>query len=519
MNIQPSGSFTQQEENAAAIPSHAGMMLHMQDICKDFSSVSVLKNVQISLQKGEVLALMGENGAGKSTLMKILCGIHQPTAGTIKLDGNTVAPGNVSDAMQLGFILIHQELNLLDNLDIAGNLFLGREFRTRLGLLDKKKLYAEAEKALQQVGLNIDPHISVAELSIAQQQLVEIAKALSQNAKILVMDEPTSSLTLKETEQLFQTILQLKEQGVSIIYISHRLNEIIRIADRAVVLRDGKNSGELSKNELNHENLIRLMVGRDIQFNERSLTKFYGEPKVFRLEALRTSRFPDREVTMQIQSGEIVGISGLIGSGRTELAETIFGIRHAVGGTLSMNGHDIKILHPRHALDKGIFLVPEDRKKQGIFTEMSITENISMPNLSKYARASIINRQLEESAATGQVKAMNVKCNSPHDLLKNLSGGNQQKVAIAKWLAMQPAMIIFDEPTRGVDIGAKDEIYKMMRQLSNEGIIVMVISSDMEEIIRISDRVIVMCEGQITGELYPADYTEENIMALAVGNA
>ena len=259
------------------------------------------------------------------------------------------------------------------------------------------------------------------------------------------------------------------------------------------------------------------MVGRDIQLTDRVLTKFSGKHNSFRLQALRTTRFPQQELMLEIRSGEIVGVSGLIGSGRTELAETIFGIRQAAGGTMFINGHELIITNPRHALKNGIFLVPEDRKKQGVFTDMSIAENISMPSLNKYAKRSIINRDKEDVEAAEQVKAMNVKCQSTHDLLKNLSGGNQQKVAIAKWLSMSPVMIIFDEPTRGVDIGAKDEIYKIMRALSDNGIMIMVISSDMEEIIRISDRVIVMSEGKITGELYPPDYTEENIMSLAVG--
>ena len=494
-------------------------ILKMDGINKTFGVVPVLKNVELSVYKGEVLALMGENGAGKSTLMKILCGIHQATSGTILINDEIVPISDIADAMNLGFVLIHQELNLLDNLDVAGNLFLGREPVNKFRLVDRNKLYQDAEKVLAMVGLDIVPTIMISELSLAQQQLIEIAKALSQQAKILIMDEPTSSLTLKETEKLFETIRDLKAKGVTIIYISHRLNEIMEIADRAVVLKDGRNSGILFKDEITHNNLVRLMVGRDIEKPNRTYNKKDDSSLKFTVNALRTERYPQHELTFDIHPGEILGISGLIGSGRTELAESIFGIRKIQSGSFSLGQQALKITSVRDAIESGIFLIPEDRKKHGIFTDLNLIENISLPDLKNYASFGFIDQDKEKGSAEKQMKMLNIKAASASSNLSNLSGGNQQKVAIGKWLNQTPALIIFDEPTRGVDVGAKNEIYEIMRSLSANGVMILVISSDLEEIINISDRLLVMHEGQITGELFPSDFTEEKIMLHAVGHA
>jgi ribose transport system ATP-binding protein len=490
-------------------------LLKMAGICKKFGDFDVLSSVDINVFKGEVIALLGENGAGKSTLMKILCGIYKQDGGEIFLDGKKLMIENVSDAMKLGIILIHQEINLLDNLDVAGNIFLGREPLKKFKLIDEAKMYREAQKLLDVLRLKISPKTLVSQLSIAEQQMIGIAKALSQEAKILILDEPTSSLTFEETEILFKVIKDLASKNVTLIYISHRLPEIIKIADRAIVLRDGRNSGELRKDEISYDNMIKLMIGRDMLPPPERETN-HSSSYNFDAVNIRTLKYPACENDLRISRGEILGIAGLVGAGRTELINSLFGIGR-LAGSISIDGKKMKITRPADAIKNGIYLVPEDRRKQGIIPDMNVTENISLTNLQAYATLGLVSVKKEEKASLNQSKSLNIRSPSLRSALKNLSGGNQQKVAVGKWMAMSPKLIIFDEPTRGVDVSAKGELYRIIGRLAEAGVMILVVSSDMEEIMSISDRIIIMHEGKISGELTRADFNEETIMRLAVG--
>ena len=492
-------------------------LLEMRGICKRFPGVVALDEVSIQVRPGEVLALMGENGAGKSTLMKILGGVYQPDGGELCFDGRRVTISGVNDSIDLGIAFIHQELNVLDNLDVAANVFLGREpLHTPFRLIDRKKIHADTKPFLERLGLDIPTDTRLDQLSIAYQQMVEIAKALSLNAKIIIMDEPTSSLTLSETERLLQVVRELREQGVSVIYISHRLGEVHECADRVVVLRDGKNAGELAKEEIDHDRLVTMMVGREIK-------SFYVESKAmktpgyFRVRDMRSSMFPDKTVSFDASAGEILGFAGLVGAGRSEIAKAIVGLDDTSVGTVHLGGREIPIRVPKDAVGNGICLVPEDRRSEGLVVGMSIRENITLPALADYARKGLIQRELEDNVSREQIDAMKVKTPGAETLVLNLSGGNQQKVVLGKWLATKPKVVILDEPTRGIDVGAKSEIYRLMRDLAEKGAVILMISSDMEEILHVSDRVAVMHEGAITGILDRKHCTEENIMQLAVG--
>jgi ribose transport system ATP-binding protein len=490
----------------------------MRGVEKRFGGVRALKGVDFEVRAGEVVALAGENGAGKSTLMKILGGVHQPDAGEVLIDGEPVAIHSVADATRYGISFIHQELNVLDNLDVAANVFLGRE-PLRGGLLqlvDSKRMHKEAAVYLERLGLDIPTNTLLSRLSIARQQMVEIAKALSLKARILIMDEPTSSLTLTETARLLEVVRELRSQGVAIIYISHRLNEMEHIADRVVVLRDGANVGSLAGEEITHDRMVKMMVGRD-------LDKFYQEPQAetvagyFEITGLHTSRYPNHKVSFGVGKGEIVGLAGLVGAGRTEVAQALFGIDGAIQATIKLDGRVLQIRSPQDAIRHGIYLIPEDRRNAGLITEIPIRENITLPSLERYAKAGLIAFDRERKAATEICRKMNVKAPSVEERVINLSGGNQQKVVLAKWLSLEPKVLIFDEPTRGVDVGAKAEIYALMRGLAESGVAILMISSDMEEVLHISDRVAVMHEGVLTGILDRPDCAEENIMRLAVG--
>lgn len=489
--------------------------LKMAGISKGFNGVPVLENVDFSIAKGEVVALMGENGAGKSTMMKILSGVYEPDDGTISLDSNEEKIPSVKDAMRLGVVLIHQELNLVNNLDVASNIFLGREPLRRFGIVQKKNLYEQARQILDKLRVVIPVDALVDQLSIGEQQMIEIAKAVSQNARILIMDEPTSSLTIKETKILFDVIRDLKAKGVSIIYISHRLSEVYEIADRAVVLKDGRNSGELLKGEINYDNIFKLMVGRSLEIP--TVNTLTTAPRYdFFVSDLRTWKHPQKRVSFKISRGEIVGLAGLMGAGRTEVANTIFGIVRKEGGSVYLNGNEVDIETPSDAIERGIFLIPEDRRAQGIISEMDIVDNITITNLDSYAVFKLIQRKVTNAVSEKQSRQLNIASAMRNPLVKYLSGGNQQKVAIAKWLALNPNLIIFDEPTRGVDVGAKSEIYNIMRQLANSNAMILMVSSDMEEVMMVSDRILVMNEGEITGELQRSEFSEEKIIRLAV---
>ena len=495
----------------------ADPLLQMKGIVKRFQGVTALRSVDFEIFPGEVLALIGENGAGKSTLMKILGGVHQPDEGVINLDGKPVTFHSVSESIAKGIGFIHQELNLLDNLDVAGNVFLGREpvWGGPLRMLDYGKMRQDTEVHLKRLGMQISSRTSLATLSLAQQQMIEIAKALSLHARILIMDEPTSSLTLSETARLLDVVKQLRSEGVSIIYVSHRLSEITEIADRVTVLRDGANAGGLSKSEITRERMVKMMIGRDLE-------DFYVQPEstprpgFFEVKGLRTARFPKREVSFSVGQGEILGMAGLVGAGRTEVAQAICGIDKPQAGSMTIDQKPIQIQSPKDAVAHGIYLVPDDRRRFGLVIDMSVLENMTLPALSRYSSQGIINRKAEHKAAEEGVKKLNVKTHSVDARVGNLSGGNQQKVILAKWLALNPKVLILDEPTRGIDVGAKAEIYSLLRALAKEGVAIIAISSDMEEVLGISDRVAVMHEGSLTGILKRQDLNEEAIMKLAV---
>ena len=484
-------------------------------IGKQFPGVRALHNVDLTLFQGEVLSLVGENGAGKSTMMKILAGIHVPNKGVIELDGNEVEITTVREAQKHGIALIHQELNLCDNLDIAANIFLGNEPHSG-GVIDRNRMHKESEQYLKRVGLEFSTETLIAGLTIGHQQLVEISKALSVNARIIIMDEPTSSLSQKESEKLFEVIRDLKNQGISIIYISHRLGEVMELSDRVSVLRDGENAGELVGDEITHDAMVKLMVGRDLsQFYNRTSTTL-GEV-VLEVEKLRSPSYPNDEISFSVRSGEIVGIAGLVGAGRTELLQTIFGVTPAVGGTMKLKGEKLMPKNTLDAINSGVVLAPEDRKRHGLVLEMSVSENTSLARLRRDQKVGMINFNSEAELVEKTIDSLNIKTPNSAQVVQYLSGGNQQKVVLGKWLSMNPSLLLLDEPTRGIDIGSKQEIYKLMENLAASGVAVIFVSSEMEEILGMADRVLVMHEGVITGELSREQLDEETIMQLATG--
>jgi len=491
-------------------------LLKAQGLTKRFPGVVALNDVSLDVGRGESVAVIGENGAGKSTLMKILAGIYRPDAGTLEFEGTGVELGSVRQAQQYGISLIHQELNLADNLDVAGNVFLGRE-PSRFGLIWRKPMLKETDEWLDRLGANFDAGTSVASLSLGQQQLVEIAKALSMRAKLIIMDEPTSSLSTRETEALFAVIRSLKANGMSILYISHRLGEVTALADRVVALRDGKNAGELAREEIKHDTMVRLMVGRDLSQVYAHQPRQSGEP-VLEARKLRTQGKPEKELSFTLRRGEIVGVAGLVGSGRTEMLRALFGVEPAVGGEILLEGRAIRVRHPEDAMTAGIALTPEDRKALGVFLPESVQWNIGLPSLSMHQRGwGFRGMRAEREVATQYAAKLRVKTASLETAVGTLSGGNQQKVALAKWLALKPKVLLLDEPTRGIDVGAKSEIYQLMEELAAQGMGILFVSSEMEEVLAMSDRVLVMHEGGISGELPRAALSEEAIMRLATG--
>ncbi|HXI73771.1 MAG TPA: sugar ABC transporter ATP-binding protein [Verrucomicrobiae bacterium] len=491
-------------------------LLSMRGVSKRFPGVIALDNVSLEVGKGEVLALCGENGAGKSTLMKILGGVYQPGGGEILIDGQPVKINNVTDAMKYGIAFIHQELNVLDNLDVAANVFLGREPKNSIGLINSKKIHADTEPLLKRLGLDVSSRTRLDRLPLAQQQMVEIAKALSLNSRIIIMDEPTSSLTLQETDRLLELVCELSEQGVSVIYISHRLGEIEHCADRVVVLRDGKNAGELPLAEVSHDRIVSLMVGREIKssYTTSTTTK---TPGFFKVRNARSSRYPAKTVEFDATRGEILGFAGLVGAGRSEIIKAIVGLDAGGGAEVSIGEDRVFITSPADAIGHGIYLVPEDRRGEGLVTGMTVRENTTLPSLEKYSTFHLISRERERKVTNEQIASLKIKTPGSEALVVNLSGGNQQKVVLGKWLSMSPKVMILDEPTRGIDVGAKAEIYRLMRELAERGGVILMISSDMEEVLNVSDRVAVMHEGRITGVLDRAHCNEENVMNLAVG--
>jgi ribose transport system ATP-binding protein len=494
------------------------VLLELAGVTKVYPGVTALDNITLSVGRGEVLGLIGENGAGKSTLMKILGGVVAPTSGTIRIDGRDHAMLSVTESMRAGIAFVHQELNLFENLDVAANVGMGRE---PLGfgplmLVDRKRLRDRVAPLLQRLGADFGPDTPVEGLSIAQRQLVEIAKALSIDARIIIMDEPTSSLTLQETERLLQVIAELRANLVSIIYISHRLGEVKACADRVICLRDGRIVGELTRAEIDHATMIRLMIGRDLK---ALYIPPAAEPRDggFELSNVVTKDFPDQQVSLSVRHGEILGLAGLVGSGRTSLARGIFGIDPIIGGEIRLDGTTVTIASPRQAIRKGIYLVPEDRKRAGLVLDLPLVQNITLANLMAHARALLVDRGSELAASRTQRIRLSIKAQADQTNVETLSGGNQQKVVLAKWLSMRPRVVIFDEPTRGVDVGAKNEIYILMRDLADHGVSILMISSDMEEVIGVSDRIAVMHEGAISGVLERPQFSEYNVLHLAIG--
>lgn len=492
------------------------MLLEVRGVTKSFPGVQALRGVDLALGHGEVLAVLGENGAGKSTLMKILAGVQAADEGVFVLEGEEVRIDSVRAAMAVGIALIHQELNLAENLEVAANIFLGRELR-RFGFLDDEAMREEATKFLAMVGLEVDPATEVGTLPIGKQQLVEIAKALSVDARVLIMDEPTSSLSQSEAEQLFVVIKSLVSRGVSIIYISHRLSEIVQIADRVMVLRDGENAGALTGVEIDHEAMVQLMVGRDLdRFYQRTQHPL-GEMRL-EVRGLRTVAYPDHETSFQLAAGEVVGVAGLVGAGRTEMLEALFGVVPSLAGEVLINGTQVRISSPQEAIAAGLALVPEDRKTQGAILDMSILENTSIASLRRDARGgAFLNLEAEKDLAQEGIKNLSISTPGEEQLVRYLSGGNQQKVVLAKWLAMKPQVLLLDEPTRGIDVGAKEEIYGLIEALAQQGMAILFVSSELEEVMGLSDRVLVMHEGAISGELRGDECSEEGIMSLATG--
>lgn len=493
-------------------------LLAAQNLSKQFAGVYALRDVNLSIPRGEVLAVIGENGAGKSTLMKILSGVIQPDAGTILWLGNPVSFRRTADAIQQGISLIHQELNLVDNLSIAENLFLGREPH-RFGFVQRRKLILAAEGYLAQVGLDVNPADSLSRLSIAEKQLVEIAKAVSTGAQVLIMDEPTSSLSNRETERLFELVDTLRAAGTSIIYISHRLAEVTRLADRVEVLRDGRGVGSIPRQRISHDTMVRAMVGRDPQsLVPRSSAELGPLSLEVRLEVRELCvEATDTTVNLQVHGGEMVVIAGLIGAGRTELLETIFGVRRPVEGSIQVDGQPLASGNLRAAIAAGLAMVTEDRKATGLHLQSSVTQNMTIVSLSQAPSAPRIDPKWEAARTGEQIQSLGIKAASPKIAVASLSGGNQQKIAIAKWLIDPPKVMLLDEPTRGVDVGARHEIYLVLRRLADQGVAILIVSSDLEEVIGIADRVVVMHEHRITGQLTGDRITESAIMNLAVG--
>ncbi len=492
-------------------------ILEMRGISKSFPGVKALKKVDFALRAGEVHCLIGENGAGKSTLIKIISGAHSPDSGEIYFQGQLVNELNAQKARQLGVSVIYQEMNLIPQLSVAENIFLGNEpTRTRLGFVHKKQLIEKTQAILQEIGVSIHPHKLVRDLSTAEQQMVEIAKALALDKEILIMDEPTASLTAQNTEDLFRIIKRLTKRGVSIIYISHRLQELSIIADRVTVLRDGAHISTFAWGKVTTSELITMMVGREVKPVAMARNRQIGQECVLEVEGLRKE--PQvKEVSFRAYQGEIVCFAGLVGSGRTETMRLIFGADPRDSGQIFLHGKELRLRSPADAVQKGIGMLTEDRKGQGLVLGLPVRENMTLASLANFLKWGRINRAYEGQVVDEQVKTLNIVTPSIEHLARNLSGGNQQKVVLAKWLLTESKVLIFDEPTRGVDVGAKEEIYEIMRFLAQQGVTILMVSSDLPEVLRMGDRIIVMSEGKITGELSRDEATQEKLMALMLG--
>src|SRR5271170_203849 len=491
-------------------------LISIQKLTKSFPGVRALHDVQFELMAGEIHALMGENGAGKSTLMKILAGVYTKDAGEILFNGQPVAFANPREAQAMGIGIIHQELQLMNHLTVAQNIFIGREPRGRFGVfLDEEKLNAKAREILARMHLSLDPRAIVGALTVAKQQMVEIAKALSFDSRVLIMDEPTSALNDAEIAELFRIIRELKSRGVGVIYISHKMDELKQISDRVTVLRDGEYVATVATKDTTVEAVIGMMVGRtltDVSPSQRSERQGAAALEVKGLNAGPLVR----DVSFSLYKGEILGFAGLMGAGRTEVARAVFGADPKTSGEIIVNGAKAAINSPSHAVARGIGYLSEDRKRFGLATGMDVESNIVMSNLAKFLSLNFFLRKLQiRKTASRFISLLNIRTPSPTQQVRLLSGGNQQKIVVAKWLERDCDVLFFDEPTRGIDVGAKSEIYKLLRSLADEGKAIVMISSELPEILRMSDRIVVMCEGRITGELLAKDATQERVMHLA----
>lgn len=491
------------------------MEVKMTGIKKSFGSNSVLRGVDFDIQAGEVHALMGENGAGKSTLMNILTGLHKSDAGEIRIDGEEKRFENPKEAEDYGISFIHQEMNTWPEMTVLENLFIGKEFKNKLGIVQTKKMRALAEKTFNELGVTLDLDEDVKNLSVGQQQMIEIAKSLMTNAKVIIMDEPTAALTEREIDILFKIIRTLTDKNVSIIYISHRMEEIFKISDRITVMRDGVSIDTSLTATTNNDEVVRKMVGRDL---EDYYPEKHSEIKdvVFEVRDL-TQKDRFQNISFQVKSGEIVGFSGLMGAGRTEIMRSIFGVDPLDKGEIFLEGKKITINNPSSAIKEGIGFLTENRKEEGLILDYSLRDNISLPSIDGFIKKGIIDTKAESEFATMLMKRLKVKAESEFDAASSLSGGNQQKVVLAKWIGIGSKVLILDEPTRGVDVGAKREIYQLMNELADRGVAIIMVSSDLPEILGVSDRVIVVHEGNIAGELSKSEATEEKIMKLATG--
>ncbi|MHC4832428.1 MAG: sugar ABC transporter ATP-binding protein [Planctomycetota bacterium] len=500
--------------DAASSREHSGApLLEARGVSKRFGAVRALDEVSCTVRSGEVLAVVGENGAGKSTLMKILAGVHEPDAGEIRFEGRTVRMRSVRHAQDRGIALVHQELNLAENLDVAANIVLGREPR-RLGVLDGRGAERIATAALEKVGLAIPPRTPVASLGVGARQLVEIAKSLAAEARVLILDEPTASLSKAEADRLIGLVSQLRERGTAVVLISHRLDEVLRMADRIVVLRDGRQRGELDRANATREKIVSLMVGRDVATVERREI----ETGAVRLavKGVCSEIHPRHAVDLEVRGGEVVGLAGLVGSGRTELLETIFGVRRARAGVVEIEGVGLPSGDPRTAVARGVALVPEDRGRHGLFLPDPVRLNFAMATLSEHARGGMLSFQAIRRLADRLARDLHLRPPDHGRAAGTLSGGNQQKVVLGRWIALAPKVLLLDEPTRGVDVGARAEIHTIVRDLAAKGCAVLFASSELDEVLSLADRIVCLREGEVTGELAAAEASEEAVMSRLV---
>ncbi|MFA6775192.1 MAG: sugar ABC transporter ATP-binding protein [Sphaerochaetaceae bacterium] len=488
-------------------------IVEMEHVSKSFPGVLALDDVSFSLKSGECMALLGENGAGKSTLMKILSGVYTRDSGTIRIFGNEVGEITPNIAKKLGVAIIHQELNMCQHLTVAENIFLGREICRRNGVLDQAEMVRQSMAILNELSIDLDPNALVGELAVSKQQMVEIAKALSVNAKILIMDEPTSSLTSKEIKELFRIIMALKKEGHGIVYISHRLEELQYIVDRVTIMRDGRFIMQGNFKDLTMGQIVSYMVGREIKEKFPRVECPVGRP-IFEVKNLNAGKMV-HDVSFSVREGEILGIAGLMGAGRTETTRAIFGADPKQSGEIFLDGKPVRINRPVDAIRQGVVLAPEDRKKDGLCVKLPVRENIALPNLDLLCQHGVVDRRAEERMVDKAVDGLRIKLPNDEVLVASLSGGNQQKVVVAKWLSRNSRVVIFDEPTRGIDVAAKVEIYMLMNDLKKKGIGVVFVSSEMQEILGMADRIIVMCEGYVTGEMLRREATQEKILMLA----